>query len=323
MQDLKRRAAALALCLSLALSPVMAFAADNDGDGEAKKNDPALTVGGAEDASDKSSSESSASKEADDAKSNDDAQGQDAKQESDKSADAAKADDAAKSNEAEAANTAATTEGSDATLQAAVTSDEDEQQLQAEKAEREKAQAELKAQIEEAERKKAEAEKKAAEEAERKKHEKTDKVLTYSKKLINKVGTQEGTGHSICCPSFSCAYGDVVLDGTYHDHSYYTCSCCTWNDWGGGASVNRCVGSSEELLREAYDQILSGRPTVIHVAHGGGEHWVCLIGYKNAKDPDHLSLANFICLDPWDGAKITVSDRYSLYGDGCEHISSR
>ena len=152
---------------------------------------------------------------------------------------------------------------------------------------------------------------------------KTKKILSYNRKLIEQIGTQESTGHTICCPSFSCAYADAVMDGTVHDHTYYTCSCCTWTDWGGGGSWDRCVGTDEELLREAYDQISAGKPTVIHVVANTGEHWIALIGYKNAKDPDHLTLANFIALDPWDGAQIDAAKRYSLYGDGCEHISDR
>jgi hypothetical protein len=113
------------------------------------------------------------------------------------------------------------------------------------------------------------------------------------------------------------------MDGTVHDHEYYTCSCCTWTDWGGGGSSFRCVGSDQELLREAYDQISQGKPTVIHVAGGSGEHWIALIGYKNVKNPDKLKLSNFIALDPWDGKQINAADRYSLYGDGCEHVSDR
>lgn len=152
---------------------------------------------------------------------------------------------------------------------------------------------------------------------------KKNKVLEYDRKLIKKIGTQEATGHTICCPSFSCAYADAVMDGTVHDHEYYTCSCCTWTDWGGGGSSFRCVGSDQELLREAYDQISQGKPTVIHVAGGSGEHWIALIGYKNVKNPDKLKLSNFIALDPWDGKQINAADRYSLYGDGCEHVSDR
>lgn len=153
--------------------------------------------------------------------------------------------------------------------------------------------------------------------------EKTDKLLAYDSADIAAIGTQEQTGHTICCPSFSCAYADAVMDGTVHDHGYYSCSCCMWTDWGGGNSSDRYVGTDEELLREAYDQIANGRPTVIHVAASYGEHWIALIGYAGAADPDHLTLANFIALDPWDGAQIVASDRFSLYGDGCEHVSER
>ena len=202
-----------------------------------------------------------------------------------------------------------------ANTQETVSGKEAEKQLQAEKEQRAKSQQELKELLDEQE---VEAGTTA-----RSQKQPTDKVLSYDKADIKAIGTQEQTGHTICCPSFSCAYADAVLDGTVHDHSYYTCSCCTWTDWGGGGSVDRCVGTSEELLREAYDQITAGKPTVIHVAGATGEHWICLIGYQNAKDPDHLTLDNFIALDPWDGAKITVSERWSLYGDGCEHISSR
>lgn len=151
----------------------------------------------------------------------------------------------------------------------------------------------------------------------------TNKLLSYESADINAVGTQESSGHTICCPSFSCAYADAVLDGTVHDHDYYACSCCTWTDWGGGDSSDRCVGTDEQLLREAYDQIFAGKPTVIHVSGSSGEHWIALIGYKDAADPDHLSLSNFIALDPWDGAQINAGSKYSLYGDGCEHVSSR
>ena len=152
---------------------------------------------------------------------------------------------------------------------------------------------------------------------------KTQKVLSYDPAAIAAIGCQEESGHTICCPSYACAYADAVLDGTVNDHEYYSCSCCTWTDWGGGASSFRSVGTDEELLREAYDEISSGRPTVVHVSWSGGEHWIALIGYENAADPDHLTLDNFIALDPWDGAQLNAGSKYELYGDGCEHVSER
>lgn len=152
---------------------------------------------------------------------------------------------------------------------------------------------------------------------------KSNKVIAYDQAAIAAIGSQAQSGHTICCPSYSCAYADAVLDGTVRDHSYYTCSCCTWNDWGGGGSWNRNVGSDEQVLREAYDQIRAGRPVVTHVSWSGGEHWLALIGYENVTDPDHLTLANFIALDPWDGAQLNAGSKYALYGDGCQHVSTR
>lgn len=154
-------------------------------------------------------------------------------------------------------------------------------------------------------------------------HLKQNRLLAYDQADIAAIGSQEHSGHTICCPSYACAYADAVLDGTVHDHDYYTCSCCSWADWGGGDSSFRSVGTDEQLLREAYDQISAGRPTVVHVTWSGGEHWIALIGFENAADPDHLTLANFIALDPWDGAQLNAGSKYDLYGDGCEHVSDR
>ena len=148
-------------------------------------------------------------------------------------------------------------------------------------------------------------------------------VLPYDPADIAAIGNQNESGHTICCPSYACAYADAVLDGTVNDHSYYTCSCCTWQDWGGGNSSYRCVGTDEEVLREAYDQISSGKPVVTHVSWEYGEHWIALIGYQNVTDPDHLTLDNFIALNPSDGAQIVASSGYTLYGDGCQHVSER
>ena len=91
--------------------------------------------------------------------------------------------------------------------------------------------------------------------------------------------------------------------------------------WGGGNSSFRSLGSDEALLREAYDEIAAGRPTVVHVAGPYGEHWICLMGYQGVEDPDALSLDNFIALDPANGLEVTASYRYAPYGDACEHVS--
>ena len=148
-----------------------------------------------------------------------------------------------------------------------------------------------------------------------------NRTLSYDPALIAAIGSQGSTGHWICCPGFSCAYGDAIIHGVANSHAAYGCGCCTWPGWGGGNSSFRSLGTDQALLREAYESISAGKPTVVHVAGTAGEHWICLMGYRDVQDPDNLTLGNFIALDPVDGAQIVASDRYSLYGDACEHVS--
>lgn len=148
-----------------------------------------------------------------------------------------------------------------------------------------------------------------------------NRTLSYDPALIAAIGSQGSTGHWICCPGFSCAYGDAIIHGVANSHAAYGCGCCTWPGWGGGNSSFRTLGTDQALLREAYESISAGKPTVVHVAGTAGEHWICLMGYRDVQDPDNLTLGNFIALDPVDGAQIVASDRYSLYGDACEHVS--
>lgn len=148
-----------------------------------------------------------------------------------------------------------------------------------------------------------------------------DKRLDYDPALIAAIGNQTAGGHTICCPGYACAYGDAILTGEARDHANYGCGCCTWSGWGGGNSSFRSLGSDQALLREAYDEIAAGRPTVIHVAGPYGEHWVCLMGYREVEDLNTLTLDNFLCLDPATGAEAPATERYALFGDGCEHVS--
>lgn len=148
-----------------------------------------------------------------------------------------------------------------------------------------------------------------------------NKRLDYDPALIAAIGNQSAGGHTICCPGYACAYGDAILTGEARDHANYGCGCCTWSGWGGGNSSFRSLGSDQALLREAYEEIAAGRPTVIHVSGPYGEHWICLMGYQGVEDPNALTLDNFLCLDPATGAEAPATERYVLYGDACEHVS--
>lgn len=164
-------------------------------------------------------------------------------------------------------------------------------------------------------------EQRVTEEAARAAAERSNKRLDYDPALIAAIGNQLNGGHAICCPAYACAYGDAILTGQANGHEAYGCGCCTWPGWGGGNSSFRSLGSDAALLREAYDEIAAGRPTVIHVSGPYGEHWICLMGYQNVQDPDNLTLDNFLALDPANGEEHVASYRYALYGDSYQHVS--
>lgn len=166
-------------------------------------------------------------------------------------------------------------------------------------------------------------EQRLAEEAAAAELEARDKQLSYDPAIIETIGNQAASGHTVCCPGYACAYGDAIISGEVTDHAAYGCGMCTWPGWGGGNSSFRSLGSNAALLREAYDEIAAGRPTVIHVMGASNEHWITLIGYSDVEDPDNLELSDFTALDPYDGAEINAGEAYSLYGDFCEHVSER
>lgn len=148
-----------------------------------------------------------------------------------------------------------------------------------------------------------------------------DKTLAWDRSLIEAIGSQAGSGHSGCCPGYACAYGDAIVRGVANSHTMYGCGCCTWPNWGGGNSSYRDLGSDQAVLREAYENVKAGFPTVVHVRASYGQHWVTVVGYQNVESPDALSTDNFLCLDPWDGGLHVLSEQFALYGDNCQHVS--
>ena len=42
------------------------------------------------------------------------------------------------------------------------------------------------------------------------------------------------------------------------------------------------------------------------------QHWVTIVGYQNVTSANALTAANFVAIDPWDGAVITVGNKYRV-----------
>ena len=141
------------------------------------------------------------------------------------------------------------------------------------------------------------------------------KTLLYNTALIEKIGHQSiGTDlDKKACASYALAYCQAILKGeTPAPQSYWlslTDVSCVWSK---GGYVTTAYVSEQEVLQEAYGQIVAGKPCILHVTGNTSQHWVTIVGYKNVSENVVLSAANFIAIDPWDGKLITVSDKYKV-----------
>ena len=145
-------------------------------------------------------------------------------------------------------------------------------------------------------------------------------LLCYDPAAVAGVGTQVSTGHTSCCLAFCQAIGDSMLTGSAISHTEYA--------YYGDCASNPCAsydGWEDDTtdLADVIFEIDAGRPAVVHVAgYASSSHWVVAYGYQGVADPDEATLDNLLVIDPWDGALLVASDRYSRHGDGVIRLST-
>lgn len=144
-----------------------------------------------------------------------------------------------------------------------------------------------------------------------------NRTLSYNVNLIKAIGHQS-TGNTLekkACASYALAYCNAILnDSAPSPRSYWMSNTdvnCVWSKGGYTCSAGG-YGSELAVLQAAYSQIVAGRPCILHVTGNTEQHWLCVIGYKNVTSMQNLTVTNFIAIDPWDGAVITVSSKYKL-----------
>ena len=146
----------------------------------------------------------------------------------------------------------------------------------------------------------------------------SSQTLSYNSNLIQAIGHQS-TGDALekkACASYALAYCNAVLYGSAPSpRSYWISSTnvdCVWSK-GGYTCSSTGYGSELAVLQAAYTQIMAGNPCILNVTGSTtDQHWLCVIGYKSVSTVQTLKADNFIAIDPWDGAVITVSDKYKV-----------
>lgn len=123
------------------------------------------------------------------------------------------------------------------------------------------------------------------------------KTLSLNWSILAKTGQQTYSGPCFC---FALAYCRDIIDGRTHNWTEYR-----YGDTDmavpSSASYKGCWGSTKaEVFKVIYNQIKAGKPCVVCVSGGRstGEHYVCVVGYKQVTDVNYLSESNFIILDP-------------------------
>lgn len=142
------------------------------------------------------------------------------------------------------------------------------------------------------------------------------KILSYDKKLIEKIGYQvNGTAlEKKACASYALAYCHAILHNETADpHSYWLDADTVDCVWSRGGFTTFSYGSEQAVLQAAYRQLTAGRPCILHVTGTtSSQHWLTLIGYEKAEKESSLTLSAFTAIDPWDGSVIRVSDKYKV-----------
>lgn len=144
----------------------------------------------------------------------------------------------------------------------------------------------------------------------------TQKVIPYSRTLIDQIGHQsDGTDlEKKACASYALAYCNSILNKTAPSpHTYWVSSTNVDCVWSAGNYTTAYYNSAQETLNAAYTQVAAGKPCILRVSGTTtSQHWVTVIGYQNVTNPANVTVSNLLAIDPWDGALITVGDKYQV-----------
>lgn len=140
--------------------------------------------------------------------------------------------------------------------------------------------------------------------------------LVYNQALIAAVGYQKD-GNALekkACASYALAYCNAILTGqAVSPHTYWVSESNVDCDWSKGGFTTTAYNSEQEVLQAAYTRLVAGQPSILHVySSTSSQHWLAVIGYQNVTNAAALTPGNLLAIDPWDGAVITVSDRYRV-----------
>lgn len=113
-----------------------------------------------------------------------------------------------------------------------------------------------------------------------------------------------------CC-AYSYAYGLSIVTRTPHNPMrYWNGTYASYLDHG-VKDYQKANNNAGELCEAMYSDLQNGRPTLVHYGHSEDQHWIACVGIKEGRDPDNLTLSDFMFYDP---AKGKILDWDNCYG---------
>lgn len=141
------------------------------------------------------------------------------------------------------------------------------------------------------------------------------RMLTYDSSLIDRIGHQS-TGTALekkACASYALAYCNAILSGgAPSPHTYWVSETNVDCVWSRGGYTTKTYSSEQEVWQAAFDQLAAGKPCILHVTGTTQQHWLAVVGCKKSAFSPNVSASDFVALDPWDGRRITVGEKYKV-----------
>lgn len=140
-------------------------------------------------------------------------------------------------------------------------------------------------------------------------------MLSFDAAKIAAVGHQSsGTAlEKKACASYALAYCNAIMTGTVtNPHNYWSSSTNVDCVWSKGGYTTKSYASEAAVLQAAYNELMAGKPSILHVTGNTPQHWITIIGCKKTGSGTAILASDLQALDPWNGKVITVSDKYKV-----------
>lgn len=120
-----------------------------------------------------------------------------------------------------------------------------------------------------------------------------------------------------CLACADACVGSIMGKGVLNPQEGWNWKCKYTTRIGLNTEDDSCKWTPEQIRERTYQELIQGKPVVVRVqspSSESGGHSVAVVGLKNGADPNHLTDADFLVMDPADGKIKTLSEMKKVNG---------